>query len=202
MGRHPNTEQRQTQIVTALMKVIARKGYAGASIQEIAQEAGLAPGLIHYHFESKQEILLALFNRLETLVNQRMESGIRKLGRVDPLIALDALIDAFLALDNTSDQLSVRCWTMISAEAVYNSTLSRAFKKVIHTQLQHIERVVQLAFDAKAKKEKAQIAAAAILAAIHGSFLLASTAPGAIPTGSAASSVKLMARGLLGKPDL
>jgi TetR/AcrR family transcriptional repressor of bet genes len=197
MGRQPNTKQRRTQIVKALMSVIARKGYSGASVQDIAQEAGLTPGLIHYHFESKQEILITLFNQLESLVNRRMESGIRKLGTANPLAALDALIDAFLALDDTADRLATSCWTMMSAEAVYNPGLGDVYKKVVHAQLRQIEKFAQLACNARVPKKKVRAAAAAILASIHGSFLLASTAPGTIPAGSAASSVKLMARGLL-----
>jgi TetR/AcrR family transcriptional repressor of bet genes len=199
MGRRPNTEQRREQIVTAFMSVIVRKGYSGASIQDIAQEAGLTPGLIHYHFESKQEILATLFARLERLVNRRMEAGIRKLGKAGPLAGLDALIDAFLALDDTADRLAVNCWTMISAEAVYNPALGPTFKKVVHSQLRRIEEYVERALGGKAQGKKIRANAAAILAAIHGNFLLASTSPGAIPAGSAAGSVKLMARGLLRK---
>jgi TetR/AcrR family transcriptional repressor of bet genes len=197
MSRPSNTEQRRSEIVSALMSVIARKGYAGASIQDIARQARLTPGLIHYHFKSKQEILITLFQRVEALIHQRMESGMRKVEPVDPLAALDALIDAFLALDGTTDRLAVSSWTMISAEAVSNPSLGRTFRKVIDNQLQHIAKAVQLAFGTKVQKSRIQATAAAILAAIHGSFLLAATAPGTIPAGSAASSVKLMARGLL-----
>src|SRR5262249_25134722 len=173
MGRRPNTEQRREQIATALMGVIVRKGYSGASIQDIAQEAGLTPGLIHYHFESKQEILITLFSRLEALVNRRMEAGVRKLGKASPLAALDALIDAFLALDDTADRLAVNCWTMISAEAVYNHALGRAFRKVVHAQLRQIEEYLQLAFGGKARRSKVQAGPAATLAARHWSIPLA-----------------------------
>jgi len=42
------------------MSVVARRGYAGATTPQVASAAGLAPGLIHYHFQSKQELLLEL----------------------------------------------------------------------------------------------------------------------------------------------
>lgn len=197
MGRQTNTKQRREQIASALMNVIVRKGYSGASIQDIAQQAALTPGLIHYHFESKQEILITLFEHLEALVNQRMESGLQELGKGDPAAALDAVIDAFLRLDATADRLAVSCWTIISAESVNNPSLARVFRKVIHKQLRQLGKFVQLALGASARKKKIQAASAAILAAIHGSFLLAATAPRAIPAGSAAANVKLMARGLL-----
>lgn len=199
MGRLPNTQQRRQQIVAAFMRVVAYKGYSGTSIQDIAKEAGMAAGLIHYHFESKQEILLTLFSRIEALIRERMESALEKLGHAKPLAALDALIDAFLALNATANRLAVNCWTMISAEAVYNPALSRVYTEVIHKQLFQIERLIQLAAKPTTSRKTIRATAAAILAAIHGSFLLASTAPRTIPAGSAASSVKLMARGLLQK---
>lgn len=197
MGRQTNTQQRRAQIVSALMNVIVRKGYSGASIQDIAREASLTPGLIHYHFESKQEILITLFERLEALVNQRMESGLQELGQGDPPAALDAVIDAFLRLDDSADQRAVRCWTIISAESVNNPELARVFRKVIYKQLRQLGKFVQLALGASARKKRIQAASATLLAAVHGSFLLAATAPRAIPAGSAAANVKLMARGLL-----
>ncbi|OWA36001.1 hypothetical protein B9G55_09020 [Saccharibacillus sp. O16] len=49
---------RKRQIVEAAARAIAQKGYADASIKDIAAEAGLAaPGLIHYYFKTKEEIL-------------------------------------------------------------------------------------------------------------------------------------------------
>lgn len=49
---------RKKQIVEAAARTIADKGYGSASIKEIAAEAGLpAPGLIHYYFKTKEEIL-------------------------------------------------------------------------------------------------------------------------------------------------
>jgi TetR/AcrR family transcriptional repressor of bet genes len=47
------------------MRSMAKRGYAGASVATIAREAGLAPGLVHYYFESKQAILLELMHEIQ-----------------------------------------------------------------------------------------------------------------------------------------
>jgi TetR/AcrR family transcriptional repressor of bet genes len=198
LGRPSNTEERRTQLVRALMRVIVRYGYAGASIQEIAKAAGMRPGLIHYHFSSKQEILLTLFSHLEAVVGARLETRIRKLGEHAGEAHLDALIDAFLALDKKTDQLAVACWTIISAEAVYNAELRQLYMQTIRQHQDRIEELLRRALPAaKLAKLDIKAASASILAAIHGSFLLASAAPGVVPKGSAAESVKRMVRGLL-----
>ena len=59
MSRTSNTEQRREQIVEGMIRVVAREGYERASVQEIARAAGLAPGLVHYHFRRKLDVLLA-----------------------------------------------------------------------------------------------------------------------------------------------
>jgi TetR/AcrR family transcriptional repressor of bet genes len=199
VGRQTNTDERRLEIVTGLMRVIARHGYAGASIQEIAKEARLTAGLIHYHFKSKQEILLTLFGHLEALVEARMSARLATLGdKVGPSAELDAMIDAFLALDTKSDERAVMCWTMLSAEAIHNAELGRLFGEAIARHRQRIEEIVARA-GTKSRPRPAAVreAASAILAAIHGSFLLGCAAPGVIPRGSAADSVKRIAKGIL-----
>ena len=64
MARPSNTDERRLQIMGALVKVMARRGYDGASVADIARAARLTPGLVHYHFKNKQEILLAALRDL------------------------------------------------------------------------------------------------------------------------------------------
>ncbi|OWR31785.1 TetR family transcriptional regulator [Saccharibacillus sp. O23] len=59
---------RKQQIVDAASRAIAQKGYADASIKDIAAEAGLpAPGLIHYYFKTKEDILREVVRRSRRL---------------------------------------------------------------------------------------------------------------------------------------
>jgi len=64
MSRRPNTDERRAEIVTGLLAVMAERGYDGASITDIAASARLAPGLVHYHFSTKLEILIEATRRL------------------------------------------------------------------------------------------------------------------------------------------
>lgn len=43
-------------ILEAARMVLARQGYAGATIAKVAAEAGVSRGLLHYHFKNKEEI--------------------------------------------------------------------------------------------------------------------------------------------------
>lgn len=56
---------RRNEIIDAAIKVFARSGYAETSIQDVADEAGVVPTAVYYHFAGKDE----LFNvALQTVI--------------------------------------------------------------------------------------------------------------------------------------
>src|SRR2546427_6286343 len=50
----------RAKILHAAFTVLSRQGYENSSIKEIAEEAGVAQGLVHYYFKSKQQLVLAV----------------------------------------------------------------------------------------------------------------------------------------------
>src|SRR5919108_1205835 len=53
-------EERRSRILEAASRVIAERGYWGASIDEIADEAGITRPVVYDHFESKRELHITL----------------------------------------------------------------------------------------------------------------------------------------------
>ena len=54
-----NTEEK---ILAAAKKVFHRKGFEGARMQEIADEAGINKSLLHYYFRNKDKLFQAVFD--------------------------------------------------------------------------------------------------------------------------------------------
>ena len=48
------------KILKAAFAVLSRQGYENSSIKDIAEEAGVAQGLVHYYFKSKQQLVIAV----------------------------------------------------------------------------------------------------------------------------------------------
>src|SRR5688500_4811014 len=102
MARPSNTEERRHQILDALLRVMARKGYDGAAVTDVAAEAGLTPGLVHYHFENKLEILIELLRRLVARHEEALDRALEAADRSPPA-QLAAFIDFHLSLGPTAD---------------------------------------------------------------------------------------------------
>ena len=52
---------RRRQLLDAAVKVFAQKGFHAARVGDIAEEAGVAYGLVYHYFESKEELLETIF---------------------------------------------------------------------------------------------------------------------------------------------
>lgn len=60
-GNNGNSDTRE-RILVAAGRVFARKGFRAASLDEVAQDAGLTKGAIYWHFDSKNELFFALLD--------------------------------------------------------------------------------------------------------------------------------------------
>ena len=129
MSRRVNTDERRSQIVAALLAVMAKHGYDGASIAEIAAKARLAPGLVHYHFANKLEILLEATHVLaaehERLVGDALANA------PDAVAALAAIIDVHLGLGAHADPERLACWIQIAGEAIRHPRVRAEYRAVI-----------------------------------------------------------------------
>ena len=56
--------ERVPQIVEAAMKVFARKGFAAARMEDIAQEAGLSIGGVYWYFKGKDDVIVGIMQAI------------------------------------------------------------------------------------------------------------------------------------------
>jgi AcrR family transcriptional regulator len=59
--RRNGQEVKRRLLLDAAVRVFARKGYHAARIGDIAEEAGVAYGLLYHYFSSKEEVLRSVF---------------------------------------------------------------------------------------------------------------------------------------------
>lgn len=60
-ARADRQADRRRQILEAAVKVFAEKGFHASRVRDIAEEAGIAYGLVYHYFESKEDLLESIF---------------------------------------------------------------------------------------------------------------------------------------------
>jgi len=195
--RRSNTAERREQIARALVRVMARRGYDGASVAEVAAAARLTPGLVHYHFRDKQEILLVALRTLVAHHEGRLDERLAADG-ADHARQLRDFIDLHLGRGAESDPEALACWVLASGEALRQTKVRRELVRALDRIGRRLAAIIRGGVAARAFScADAEEAAAAQLAAIQGYFVLAASARPLIPRGSAARAALQMAEGLL-----
>ena len=183
MGRKPNTDSRRQQIVAALLEEISVTGYERASTKSIAARAGLAPGLIHYHFKSKEEILLALVDMLIELAEAGFAEAMKSAESASEKLA--AFVTSRVGLDPTFDSAAVKAWVSILAEAMGQIGVR---DRVAHWLGKDHTRLARLFKEAGSSQPKEQ--ASLLLAMILGSFTLHAINVSGVPKGYAERNIQ------------
>src|SRR5690349_8922537 len=72
MAKAPPVDKRR-QILDAAVRVFARQGFHSTRVSDIADEAGVAYGLVYHYFSSKDEVLNELFSERWSLLLAAIE---------------------------------------------------------------------------------------------------------------------------------
>jgi TetR/AcrR family transcriptional repressor of bet genes len=196
VARTSNTEQRRAQIAEALLSVMAARGYEGASIVAIARRARLAPGLVHYHFQSKLEILVEAVRLLTARHLAVLDTALAAAKAPPGQIA--AFIDVHVGLGAHADPDALACWVLIGAEALRERRVKAEYERALTEIGARLVAIIERGVAARQFGAVDPAAcAAALLAVVQGYFAVAAAARAVIPPGSAATCTLRMAEGLL-----
>lgn len=82
----PNARER---LLETAIGMFAQKGYAGTSVREIAEQAGVSKPVLYYYFKSKEGLFLAILEMAENLQKQLLSEVLESQGNVlDRLLML------------------------------------------------------------------------------------------------------------------
>ena len=89
----PSAADKRRMILDAAVRVFARQGFHTARVSDIADEAGVAYGLVYHYFGSKDEVLDTLFlDRWNILLDAIREVDGRDAPPRDKLLAITSFI--------------------------------------------------------------------------------------------------------------
>ncbi|MGE5360068.1 MAG: TetR family transcriptional regulator [Bacteroidales bacterium] len=89
-------ERARERLLRAAADVFDRKGYAGASVREIVEQAGITKPVLYYHYGSKEGMLLAILEEGAKLFQAGLARGVQSPGTARQ--RLQGLCDEMFAL--------------------------------------------------------------------------------------------------------
>ncbi|GMA24665.1 hypothetical protein GCM10025864_24240 [Luteimicrobium album] len=92
MNERLSHEQRREQLVAAALAVALREGVEAVTVRSVAREAGVRPGIIHYVFRDKHEMLAALSRQVAAIASTFLDDAITAGGDIST--TMHALADA------------------------------------------------------------------------------------------------------------
>jgi len=92
-GRKASKETRRLQLIEATIDSLSKRGYSETTTADVADGAGLSRGIVNFHFESKDKLLVATLQHMADEYAAHWRSALDKAG-ADPAARLAALISA------------------------------------------------------------------------------------------------------------
>lgn len=105
-NRLPRSDNRLPRVLDEAARLFRHKGYHATSMRDIAAAVGMLPGSLYYHFASKEDLLVAVYQQGVRLISEAVAEAA---GRdADPWKRLEAACVAHLeALLKSSDYAQV-----------------------------------------------------------------------------------------------
>lgn len=104
--KHP--EVRRAEILDEALRIFLERGYDNVSLNDVIGEAGLSKGMFYHHFESKEDLLVALFDQVSDQTYETLRPILDQQG-IDPLRRLQNVLNrsALLRLEQAEETRSV-----------------------------------------------------------------------------------------------
>jgi AcrR family transcriptional regulator len=122
----------RTRILEAAFNVLSRQGYEKSSIKDIAIEAGVAQGLVHYHYKSKQLLVLAVLED----VCQKLELGVE--GEAGALSAFSQT-KAMLRESRGTNSLYIQ----LIGVSLHDPVIGAGVREFVRADRMHVEEIAR-----------------------------------------------------------
>jgi len=140
-GKIPrNASNSISLIMNAVIGCIASHGYEGASMQDIAMSANVSKSLLHYHFKSKEDLVISALTMLTTdIVKEIREAVLDQVPSLQSLMqSADLLYERLI-----SKKERVEFFVEMYATAIHNARLREKMEDYHRLQAKLIREILE-----------------------------------------------------------
>ena len=170
-------DQTKERIVDAAYRALVKQGYHETSMKDIAAEAGVAPGLAHYYFATKEDLLVAAIERAcQPVMEAWRQAGMNLTGPLpedaDPMVVARMGFELAKEELRTYRGLFLLTFDMFGV-GLHNPKIAAAVRAFIDERRAFIARITQgvIAGMNEAPIASADAIAAALWGSLHGIYL-------------------------------
>jgi AcrR family transcriptional regulator len=144
------------RIVDAMRESVAKRGAAGSTFEQVAREAGVSRGLLHYYFGTKERLLVEVVRRDAEIRVARLDEALEGAQTIDDV--LDALVSSLTDLIENEPAFFLLLYELFSAGR-RNPEIQREVGQLFERTRTHVaevldakqeEGVLSLRYDPKA----------------------------------------------------
>jgi AcrR family transcriptional regulator len=132
-------EERRAEILEVTCQVVIERGFAGTRISDVAKRLDVSSSLIHYHFDSKEQLLAEAFAHYAQ--NDLAEMEIEITTEPTALAQLDRVIQNMVP--EGSDDMEWMLWIDGWGEALRNPMMKKISQQLDEQTSGTLERVLQ-----------------------------------------------------------
>ena len=170
-------DQTKERIVDAAYRALVKRGYHETSMKDIAAEAGVAPGLAHYYFETKEDLLVAAIEHAcQPVMDAWQQAGMNLSGPLpedaDPMMVARMGFELAKEELRTYRGLFLLTFDMFGV-GLHNPKIASAVRAFIEERRAFIARITQgvIAGMPDPPVASAEAIAAALWGSLHGIYL-------------------------------
>ena len=157
--REEPEDARRQQLIEVTIDSLAEVGYVGSTLAQIAQRAGVSPGLVAHYFGDKDGLLEATFRTLARGIGERVGERL-KLART-PRGRVQAVIDTNLAPEEF-DQRTGTAWLAFWGQVLHGKDLERVQTVYQRRMLSNLRHALKRLLPAEEARSLAEMIAAMI----------------------------------------
>jgi AcrR family transcriptional regulator len=148
------------RLIAAGYQVLSEKGYEATTVKEVARVADVSPGLFHYYFVSKDELLIAVLNEAGTRFGRMMQD-------LHTSVPADTFLEAAITAARERVQQEPE-WYRLRYELFALGLRNPTFLPVLGNLLATIRQTMTQSLAEVAGEQQAQALAAVVLACFDG----------------------------------
>lgn len=138
------SDARKNQIIDAAIRVFNRAGFKDARMEDIVKEAGISKGLVYWYYKSKEELIIAISDRLFGEEFVRMEQADDP--TIPPQECLNRYFDLYIK-DLTGMMAFIPIIYELYALAFRNKTVKSVMQGYLERFVRSVEPIIQRGID-------------------------------------------------------